>query len=239
MKPSVPISRPDPGDDEKAAAARVLGSGWIMQGPEVAAFEGELAAYVGARHAVACANGTVALELALRALGVGAGDEVVTVSHSFIASASCVVNARAVPVFVERLRDHGEQVAVIAAGEQLTYRQLADRVHMTAELIGSERRLVLVETGNDVAALVGYLAALHGGHVALLADRHEHDRIGALVERFNPDVVIALVDQLRGASAMNSPELTRSPATPAARDRAGRGRRARRRRPPERARIDG
>jgi perosamine synthetase len=97
----IPIVRPLLGDEELAACARVLASGWIMQGPEVAAFERELAAYVGARHAVACANGTVALELALRALGVGVGDEVVTVSHSFIASASSVVNVGAAPVFVD------------------------------------------------------------------------------------------------------------------------------------------
>src|SRR5215470_5325331 len=101
MAASVPIVRPVLGDEELAAVARVLSSGWIMQGPEVAAFERELAAFVGAPHAVACANGTVALELALRAVGVAPGDEVATVSHSFIASASCVVNVGAVPVFVD------------------------------------------------------------------------------------------------------------------------------------------
>jgi len=97
----IPISRPDLGDDELAALARVIESGWIMQGPEVAAFERELAAYVGAAHAVACANGTVALELALRVLNVGPGDEVVTVAHSFIASASSVSCVGATPVFVD------------------------------------------------------------------------------------------------------------------------------------------
>jgi dTDP-4-amino-4,6-dideoxygalactose transaminase len=98
---SVPISRPDLGDDELAALARVVRSGWIMQGPEVAAFERELAAYVGAAHAIACANGTVALELALRALGIGPGDEVATVAHSFIASASSIACVGATPVFVD------------------------------------------------------------------------------------------------------------------------------------------
>jgi dTDP-4-amino-4,6-dideoxygalactose transaminase len=97
----VPIVRPDLGAAEAEAAARVVRSGWIMQGPEVAAFEHELAAYVGAPHAVAVSNGTVALELALRVLGVGPGDEVITVSHSFIASANCVVTVGATPVFVD------------------------------------------------------------------------------------------------------------------------------------------
>ena len=63
-------------------------SGWVTQGPEVAAFEREFAAYVGAPHACAVSNCTTALHLALLAVGVGAGDEVITVSHSFIATAN-------------------------------------------------------------------------------------------------------------------------------------------------------
>ncbi len=99
----VPIVRPDLGDAEAEAVARVVRSGWVTQGPEVAAFEAEVAAAVGARHAVAVSNGTVALELALRCLGVGRrpGDEVVTVSHSFIATANAVMTVGALPVFVD------------------------------------------------------------------------------------------------------------------------------------------
>lgn len=97
----VPIVRPDIGEEEIAAAARILRSGWIMQGSEVEAFERELAAAVGAPHAVAVSSGTAALELALRVLEVGPGDEVVTVSHSFIATASCIVAVGARPVFVD------------------------------------------------------------------------------------------------------------------------------------------
>lgn len=97
----MPITRPDLGPAEAEAAARVVRSGWVVQGPEVGAFEAELAAFVGAPHAVAVANGTVAMELALRALGVGPGDEVITVSHSFIATANAVVAVGARPVFVD------------------------------------------------------------------------------------------------------------------------------------------
>jgi dTDP-4-amino-4,6-dideoxygalactose transaminase len=97
----VPIVRPDLGEEEIAAAARVLRSGWILQGPEVEAFEREFAAAVGASHAVAVSSGTAALELALRVAGVGPGDEVVTVSHSFIATANCAVTVGARPVFVD------------------------------------------------------------------------------------------------------------------------------------------
>lgn len=97
----IPITRPDLGSDEAEAAARVVRSGWVTQGPEVAAFEAELAAAVGAPHAVAVSNCTVALELALRLLGVGAGDDVVTVSHSFVATANAVVAVGARPVFAD------------------------------------------------------------------------------------------------------------------------------------------
>jgi perosamine synthetase len=97
----VPITRPDLGDTEVEAAARVIRSGWVTQGPEVAAFEQEFALSVGAPHAVAVANCTMALELSLRALGVGSGDEVVTVSHSFVATANAVLAVGARPVFVD------------------------------------------------------------------------------------------------------------------------------------------
>ena len=73
----------------------------MTQGPEVAAFEREFAAFVGAPHACAVSNCTTALHLALRAVGVGAGDEVITVSHSFIATANAIRYCGAVPVFVD------------------------------------------------------------------------------------------------------------------------------------------
>jgi perosamine synthetase len=97
----VPLVRPDLGEAEAAAAARVVRSGWLTQGPEVAAFETEFAAAVGAAHAVAVSNCTVALQLALAAVGVGRGDDVATVSHSFIATANAVVAVGARPVFVD------------------------------------------------------------------------------------------------------------------------------------------
>ena len=99
--PLIPISRPETGDAEVEAAARVLRSGWLTQGPEVAAFEQAFAAQVGAPHACAASSCTSALHLALHGLGVGLGDEVVTVSHSFIATANAVRHCGAVPVFVD------------------------------------------------------------------------------------------------------------------------------------------
>lgn len=99
--------------DEIEAVSRVLASGRVnyWTGEECRAFEGEFAAAFGCRHAIALANGTLALELALYALGIGPGDEVVVPSRTFIATASCVVARGARPVIADVDAESGNLTA--------------------------------------------------------------------------------------------------------------------------------
>ena len=85
--------------------AAVLASGAYIGGPDVAAFEQEYAALIGIRHCIGVANGTDAIELALRACGIGSGDEVVLPANTFIATAEAVVRAGAVPVLADVDKD--------------------------------------------------------------------------------------------------------------------------------------
>lgn len=95
--------------EEASAVQQVLLSNKVnyWTGTECRMFENEFAAWCGTRYALALANGTLALDVALNALGIGPGDEVVVTPRTFIASVSCVVNARAVPIFADVERDSG------------------------------------------------------------------------------------------------------------------------------------
>ncbi|MDP3674470.1 MAG: DegT/DnrJ/EryC1/StrS aminotransferase family protein [Novosphingobium sp.] len=100
---------PSYSEEEIDAVAAVLHSGKVnyWTGQECREFEREFAAFAGSTHAIALANGTLALDLALAALGIGPGDEVVVTPRTFIASISCVVNAGATPVFADVDRASG------------------------------------------------------------------------------------------------------------------------------------
>lgn len=143
----IPFAKPWMGEEEVEAAARVIRSGWITAGPEVEAFEREFADYTGAPHACAVSSCTTALHLALKAVGVQAGDEVITVSHSFLATANCIRYLDAIPVFADI--------------DPLTYNMDPRRVE---ELISSKTKAILcvhqIGMPCDLAAILD-LAARH------------------------------------------------------------------------------
>jgi len=97
----IPIAKPNLGKEEIAALKDVLESGIIASGPKTKAFEKEFSEYIDVKQAVAVTNGTVALDMALKALKVGSGDEVITSAFSFISSGNCILYQNAKPVFVD------------------------------------------------------------------------------------------------------------------------------------------
>lgn len=160
-------------DEIDAAARRVLHSGWFVQGAEVSAFETEFAAYHGVAHAVGVASGTDAIELALRAAGVGSGDEVITVAHTAVPTICAIERAGATPVLVdvEPQTYTMDPAAVRAALTPRTqaivpvhlYGQAADMVTLTT--IAQDNGLLLIE---DCAQAHG--ARLQGQLVGTFGD---------------------------------------------------------------------
>ena len=97
----IPISKPWFGDEEKRAIIEPLETGWVVQGPKVAEFESRFAAYSGAKHALATTSATTALHMALLALDVGPGDEVIVPALTWVSTANVVELQGAKPVFVD------------------------------------------------------------------------------------------------------------------------------------------
>lgn len=101
MKRHIPIARPITADEELKAIEEVLTSGMLAQGKAVNEFENLFSDYIGVKNAIAVSNGTVALDVALKALGIKEGDEVITTPFTFIATANSILYQKAKPVFAD------------------------------------------------------------------------------------------------------------------------------------------
>jgi dTDP-4-amino-4,6-dideoxygalactose transaminase len=174
--PLLPIAVPYLGEEEAAAAHEAVLSGWVTQGPKVAEFERRVADYCGAAHGVAVTSCTTALHLALLALDIGPGDEVICPSMSFIASANAIRHAGATPVFADIDRDtyNLDPAAAEAAITARTKAILAvHQIGLPADIdafaaIGERHGLPIVE---DAACAIGsrYRGRAIGGHSTMVA----------------------------------------------------------------------
>src|SRR5262245_10968500 len=120
----IPFHVPSIGEEEVRAVSETLRSGWITTGPQTIKFEEEFASYVGAPHAIACCSGTAALHLAIRALGLGPDDEVITTPYTFVASTETILYVGAKPVFVD-IDPHTLNIDVDAIEKAITPRTKA------------------------------------------------------------------------------------------------------------------
>jgi dTDP-4-amino-4,6-dideoxygalactose transaminase len=172
----IPMMRPWLGAEEAAAAAAVVSSGWVAQGPRVAEFEEAFASAIGIGHAVAVSSCTTALHLALVVAGVGPGDEVVVPSLSFIATANAARYVGAVPMFAD-VDDTTQNLTPTTVEACLTPRTraviLVDQAGVPADLdamraLCEPRRITIVE---DAACAVGseYRGQPVGAHADLAA----------------------------------------------------------------------
>lgn len=140
----ISLSKPDIGEREIELVTRVLRSGQLSLGPVLAEFEETFAAYVGTRYAVATSSGTAALHLAVEALGIGPGDEVLTTSFSFVASANCLLYAGAMPSFVD----------IDPATLNLDPRLLRDAIARDYAWVDGKSRLVNRQSGRVLKAIL-------------------------------------------------------------------------------------
>jgi len=141
-------------DELAAAMQRVMRSGWFILGPEVEAFEAEFAAYHGCHYAVGVASGTDAIELALRAAGIGPGDEVITVSHTAVATLCGIERAGATPVLVDI--------------DPITYTMNPDSAE--AAITAQTRALLPVHLYGQPADLDALSQIAHRHHLMLIED---------------------------------------------------------------------
>jgi perosamine synthetase len=208
----IPVAKPYFDEKEERAAVEAIRSGWVVQGPRTMEFERMVAERVQAQYALATSNCTTALHLALIALGIGPGDEVLVPSYSFIATANSVLHAGATPVFVDiDARTYNMDPDLIEA--KITPRTRAIMpVHQiglaadidTIQAIAAKHHLVVLE---DAATIIGgtYKGKPIGAHSrAVCFSFHPRKAIttgeGGMVTTNDPDVA-RQVEMLRSHGA--------------------------------------
>lgn len=169
------MSPPDVGPLEEEAVVRAVRSGWVAPtGPEVTAFEEEVAARVGVPHAVALSSGTAALHLAMLGVGVGPGDVVVVATMTFVASANAVTYTGATPYFVDVLEEDGNLDPDLLADALASLRASGQRVGavMAVDLLGAACDLTAISKVCDeydvplIEDAAESLGAAHSGRAA-------------------------------------------------------------------------
>src|SRR5579863_4104209 len=140
----IPLSRPDIGEREVELVTHVLKSDQLSLGPLLQEFEERFSSYVGAKYAVATNSGTSALHLAALALGLGPGDEILTTSFSFVASANCILHANAQPVFAD----------IDAATLNLDPRSIREVIHRDYAWVRGNACMVNRKTGGTLKAIL-------------------------------------------------------------------------------------
>lgn len=174
------LSDIDMGEPEAMAVAEVVRSKWLSLGPRTETFEQRFAEYFGVRHAVAVSNCTAALHLALKACGVGRGDEVICPSYTFVATANAILYQGAVPVFVDIAGPHDLNASVGEIEARITPRTTALMVVHLAGYAAHMDRIMELAGRHGLAVIEDACHAIGARYEGASASRWNGHRLGAI-----------------------------------------------------------
>jgi dTDP-4-amino-4,6-dideoxygalactose transaminase len=210
--PTILVGEPSLGGGEKSALADVIDTGWITMGDRVRSFELAFARRHRATDAVAVSSGTAALHLALLALGIGPGDEVLVPSLTFVATANAVLYTGATPIFVDIDSTDLPLLSLSGAADRCTAKTramvvvhyagyLADRDACRA--FASSRRLLLIEDAAHAAGAEGYEMAGDAAAFSFFGNKNMTTAEGGMVIAADAEV-LARARQLRSHGTTRS-----------------------------------